>query len=140
MAFRTEPAPDVASLVDHLVRHLDMAHIDTARIFSVRSFGSTSECLARIWALPAIWQDALAIRPHYIIEVVSQHYDGLPGEEKEKTLIHELLHVPRTFSGALRPHRSPHLKIDGRTVNRLHRQYRRSVDSSNLSLFDPGAR
>lgn len=140
MAFRTEPAPDVASLIERLVVHLGMAHVDIARLFCVRSTGSTSEALARIWALPSIWQGALAIRPHYIIEVVSQHYDPLPDDAKEKTLIHELLHVPRTFSGALRPHRSRTLKIDGRTVNRLHRQYRRAVGAGTLDLFASGGR
>jgi predicted metallopeptidase len=140
VAFRTEPAPDVRSLIERLVLHLDMDYIDTSRVFSVRSFGSTSNALARIWELPSIWQNALGIRPHYVIEVVSQHYDKLSEDEKEKTLIHELLHVPRTFSGALRPHRSPSLKIDGRTVNRLHRQYRRTLDSANLDLFDSGWR
>jgi len=140
MAYRTEPAPDVGTLVETLVQHLAMTHVDTSRMFCVRSFGSTSDALARIWALPSIWQQALSIRPHYIIEVVSQRYDPLSDDEKEKTIIHELLHVPRTFSGALRPHRSPTLKIDGRTVNRLHRQYRRAVDGGTLSLFGPERR
>jgi predicted metallopeptidase len=101
----------------------------------MRSFGSRTDALARIWSLPTIWLQALGLKPHYIIEAVSENYDALPDEEKEKTLIHELLHVPGTFSGGLRPHRTRHLRIDGRTVNRLHRLYRRSVESPNLDLF-----
>jgi predicted metallopeptidase len=38
-------------------------------------------------------------------------------------LIHELLHIPKTFSGALRPHEGS-VKINERTVGELHRIYK----------------
>jgi predicted metallopeptidase len=73
--------------------------------------------------LPDIWQKALSVGTFYIIEVLSQHYDKLSEEEKEKVIIHELLHVPKTFSGALRPHGGK-AKIDSRTVGALHKVYK----------------
>ncbi|MCD6301116.1 MAG: metallopeptidase, partial [Staphylothermus sp.] len=65
---------------------------------------------ARIHGLPRIWIKALKIKPGYVIEVISENYDKLSIEEKIMILIHELLHIPRTFSGGLRPH--------GKYVNR----------------------
>ena len=38
-------------------------------------------------------------------------------------LIHELLHIPKTFSGALRPHGGK-VKINARTVGQLHKIYK----------------
>jgi len=38
-----------------------------------------------------------------------------------------LLHIPRTFSGGIRPERSPSLSINNRTVERYYRQYLASM-------------
>ena len=108
-----------------LVEVLEFAHIDPDRLHCRRSTGSTAQAYARIWELPSIWRDALGIRPQYVIEVLSQHYDPLPEEERIKTLIHELLHIPKTFSGALRGHRGQGEPINGHTVNRYYRAYRK---------------
>lgn len=121
--FRTEPAPDLESIVQDLVEVLGFDHIDPARVHLRRSVGSTSRAYARIWELPSIWQEALAVRPQYVIEVLHEHFDVESEEERTKILIHELLHIPRTFSGALRNHRGSGERIDGRTVNRYYRQY-----------------
>lgn len=71
----------------------------------MRGFGSTSRAIARIWSLPRPWQMVLKISPQYIIEVIAQKFDKLSEENKDQTLIHELLHIPKTFSGALSPHK-----------------------------------
>ncbi len=47
----------------------------------------------------------LKIKPQYIIEVIAERFDRLDPGEQEKTLIHELTHIPKTFSGALVAHR-----------------------------------
>lgn len=117
-----EMAPDVEEKVKEIVSVLSYGHINEFRLICMRSRNTSANAYARIWNLPDIWQKALSVGTFYIIEVVSQHYDKLPEEEKEKVLIHELLHIPKTFSGALRPHEG-HVKINNRTVGQLHKMY-----------------
>lgn len=117
-----EFAPDVSSEINRIIVNLDFSHIKSGNIVSFRSFGSTSRAVARIWSLPHIWQMALKVEAHYCIEVISERFDRLSPEDKEKVLIHELLHIPKNFSGSLLPHKQRTRKIDRRTVDRWHNQ------------------
>ena len=96
-------APELKSDLKRIVESLGMFHVKSENIITFRSFGSKSRAIARIWSLPRIWQMALKTSPHYCIEVVSERFDRLPQAEREKVLIHELLHIPKNFSGALLP-------------------------------------
>jgi len=62
----------------------------------------------------------------------SERYDRLSDGKKEKTLIHELLHIPKGFSGGFRPHQG---YIDRKRIERLHRALleRRSLDSKECA-------
>src|SRR5579872_7112936 len=106
-----------------IVAALGFGHVDPARIFCVRGYGSTSEAWARIWGLPALWQQVLGIGPAYVVEIIEPEFGRLPEAEQDRILIHELLHIPRTFSGAIRPHRTPTFRINRRTVERFYQQY-----------------
>ena len=130
---RFEDAPDVKEKMESIVLALDMSHIDTGRVVCMRSFRSTSDAHARIWSMPKIWQKALGIRSHYVIEVLSEKYDKFSEDQKDKTLIHELMHVPKTFSGALVSHsakvfdgKGGHrtVKINSKSVEKMFRLYR----------------
>jgi predicted metallopeptidase len=121
----TELAPDVQEMVEDIVYRLGLSHVKPWRIVCMRSRGSKARAMARIWSLPSIWQKALKVQPHYVIEVLSEHFDKLSQEEKEKTIIHELLHVPKTFSGSLVPHLCFGKRIDRKTVDDLYRKYKR---------------
>lgn len=101
-------APDINRRIDFLARNLDLPHIKPKQIICFRSTGATSRARARIWSLPKIWQMALSIDAHYCIEVLSQHFDNQSMDDQERILIHELLHIPKNFSGALVPHRTAH--------------------------------
>lgn len=126
MAVKWEPAPDIKSMIQRIVLTLDMEHIDADRIFTLRSYKSTTNAIARIWELSRPWRICLEIEPHYIIEVVSEEFDKLPDEEKEKTIIHELLHIPKKFSGSLVPHNCfGKERVGDRTVNKLHKEFKR---------------
>jgi len=110
-------APDIRRRMSHLVKKLDLPHIRPANLICFRSTGSTGRARARIWSLPKIWQMGLGIAPHYCIEVISEKFDNLSSDDQNRTLIHELLHIPRNFSGALVPHR-----------NHKHRSFRHYHD------------
>ena len=136
----TEPAPEIAGRLRELVEILEFGHIDSDRVHARRAYGSTANAYARIWEMPAIWREVLGIPPQYIVEVIEQHFDAQSYEEQTKTLIHELLHIPKTFSGALRGHRGQGEPINGHTVNRYFRIYQRKkleadqADNGQLSI------
>ena len=119
-------APDVKKRVKHLASSLNLVWIKPTRIFCVRSKNANTRAYARIWGLAKIWQDVLRIKPAYIIEVISEKYDGLPLVEQDKILLHEITHIPKNFSGALAPHirsgkRSFHSKLELLVAQYLNR-------------------
>ncbi len=130
MSLKYEEASDVKRLVDEIVDSLDLFHVVPQFVFCYRSKGSKSKrTVARIHGLSRIWQEALVRPPAYVIEVISERYDRLSDKEKEKTLIHELLHIPKGFSGGFRPHKG---YINSKRVEELHRallKRRSSVDN-----------
>jgi predicted metallopeptidase len=106
MHFHYERAPDVSLLVSIIIDKLNFSHIPKNRVYCYRSYGSRAgHIIARIHSLPKIWQQALSEPAYYAVEVLSEQYDPLPQEEKEKTLIHELLHIPNSFGGGFRHHK-----------------------------------
>lgn len=118
-------AHDIQERVITILKHIEMPYINSLQLACIRSHGSKARARARIWAFPSIWQEALGLKPHYVIEVISEKFDHLPIQEQTKILIHELLHIPKTFSGALRPHRMRHFHL-GREVEKFFSQYRKN--------------
>lgn len=116
-------ADDVAKRLRKIVKELDLSHIKAESVSCFRSTGSTSRAIARIWSFPKIWQQALNLPPHYIIEVVSERFDKLDEYEKHKVLIHELMHIPKNFSGALLCHKTRWSRINNKTVEQLFKKF-----------------
>jgi len=98
-------APDIQQRINRLVTSLGLSWVKKSQVYGFRSTNSKTRACARIWGLPRIWQKALKQNPGYIIEVISEKFDKIKESEKEKVLLHELCHIPKTFSGALFPHR-----------------------------------
>lgn len=117
---------DVLVRLRKIVKHLHLAHIDCKRIVCFRSTGSSARARARIWSFPKVWQLALKLPAYYVIEVLSQHFDHLSYDDQTKVLIHELLHIPKNFSGSLLPHAGRGAHIDGRRVEKLFQEYKES--------------
>ncbi len=116
-------AHEVKKDIVGILKVLDFSHIEKSRIFCFKTIGSKSRSYARIWAMPKIFQRALNIKPAYVIEVLSKYYDKLDEDSKKKVLIHELMHIPKNFSGSLLPHRSRHRHLQTE-VNKLFKEYK----------------
>ena len=133
MPIKYTEAIDAKKLVNEIAEALDFFHVVPQFVFCVRSCGSKSRrTIARIHGLGRIWQEVLNLPSAYVIELISERYDKLSETEKEKIIIHELLHIPQGFSGGFRPHKG---YIDERTVELLHKKLqaqRRIKKSSHL--------
>lgn len=114
-------APEVKKQIDLLIDRLDFTHIVAARIHCIRSFDAKTRAIARIWGMSRLFKEVAGLEPHYIIEVNAKKYDKQPEREKIKTLIHELMHIPKTFSGALLSHHGPYHSINDREVEKILR-------------------
>ena len=113
-------APDVKDVVERIVARLSFDHINVNGIHCYRSINSKSKrTIARIHNLSKLWQRALDKPANYLIEVISERYDMLSQEEKEKVIIHELLHIPKGFSGGFRPHKG---YITRKKIDALHQK------------------
>ncbi len=122
------PADDIRQRIEQLIGILDMGHIDMDRITCVRSRGSSSRrIVARCHALPKIMQHALQRDAHYVIEVISERFDRLSDDVQVKTLIHELLHIPKSFGGGFRHHDY----VCSRNVENMYRLY---VNYPNINV------
>lgn len=99
-----EEADDIKKKVENLVERGKFYWINLENLFFVRSHGSKSRAIARIWGLPKLWQKVLKLPPCYIIEVVSERFDKMDEKRKDDVLLHEIAHIPRNFSGSLVPH------------------------------------
>ena len=96
-------APDIQKNIKELIL-ISKLPFKSNNITCLRSYNSKSRAYARIWGLSKVWQISLKIKPHYVIEVLSEKYDGLSKNKKDEVLFHELAHIPMNFSGSLLPH------------------------------------
>lgn len=121
---RYEKADDIKEKIKLLVSVLEMKHIDLERVFCIRSYCSSSRgIVARCHALPKIMQLCLRVKPSYIIEVVSENFDKQNDDEKIKTLIHELMHIPKAFGGGFRHHNV----ITKAKIEKLYTKFKNSI-------------
>jgi predicted metallopeptidase len=125
-----EEADDVKEDLKHVLKMLELPHIEITRIFCYRTQGSKVRAYARTWGFPKIFQRALGVGPAYVIEVLSKHYDKLNDDERKKVLIHELLHIPKNFSGALLPHQTRSRNLHS-LANQLFKEYKKKTKSSS---------
>jgi predicted metallopeptidase len=51
-----------------------------------------------------VLQIALRLEPVYVLEFISERFDRLGETEQIRTIIHELMHIPKNFGGGFRFH------------------------------------
>ena len=90
-------------VVRELIKCLQINRL-RAEGFRVVHSDSETSAVARIWGVNKVLQVGLDLEPSYVIELVEPKFSNLPCLEKLRTLLHELAHVPKTFSGYVRPH------------------------------------
>lgn len=112
---------DIQWIAEDIVKKIALDHIDIERIVCVKSKGSKSvQTVARIHGLSKIMQKALRTKAVYAIEFISENFDKLDRDERIKTIIHELLHIPKNMGGGFRNHR-PY--VTRRHVNKVFKEY-----------------
>lgn len=114
-------APEIKRTVDVLINRLNLKFIKKSSIHCIRSLDAKTRAIARIWGMSRLFKEVAGLEPHYIIEVNAKRFDKLSEREKIKTLIHELMHIPKTFSGALLSHRGRYHAINDREVEKILR-------------------
>ncbi|MEX0932935.1 MAG: putative metallopeptidase [Candidatus Pacearchaeota archaeon] len=99
-----EHAPDLQKVAEE-ISVLVFPHVILERVKCFRSYGSSSKyTIARCHALGKLMQKALGVKAHYAIEFIHENFDKLDEKEKIKTIIHELMHIPKTFGGGFKHH------------------------------------
>lgn len=100
------PSPEWTQKTHALITTLQFEHIPKERVICFKSTGSQSRrTIARIHTMPKIIQLGLNQEAFYAIELISERFDRQNEEEKVKTLIHELMHIPHSFNGGFRTHK-----------------------------------
>lgn len=119
MGIRYEKAEDIQEHINEIATLL-FPHVRTNDVVCLRSFGSTSRgTIARCHALGKAMQIALGRKGFYLIEVISERFDRMSGEDQLKTLIHELMHIPKSFGGGFIFHNV----VNDRNVNKEYERY-----------------
>lgn len=114
-----EFAPDLQEIAEDVSKTL-FPHIKIERMKCLRSYGtSTKRTIARCHALGKFMQKAMGTPAFYAIEFLSERFDKLSDEEKLKTIIHELMHIPKTFGGGFQHHNY----VTTKNVNLMYKTY-----------------
>ena len=99
-----EYAPDIQAKAEEISLAL-FPHIKLERVKCFRSFGSSSRgTIARCHTIGKLMQKTIGIPAYYGLEFISKRFDKLSEEDQTKTIIHELMHIPKTFGGGFRNH------------------------------------
>lgn len=123
-------APDIKSKTIKIIKSLNISYIKISKLHFYRSYNSKARARARIWGLPKLWQNVLKEGPHYIIEVISEKFDNLTDNQKNEILIHELMHIPKNFSGSLVPHYKRNKKRNFN--NKVQTLFKSLIKNNNL--------
>lgn len=115
---RYEFAEDIQKIAENISAGM-FPHIKIDRIKCFRSYGSSSRrTIARCHALGKLMQLAVGVKAYYALEFL-ERYDKLSEEDKIKTIIHELMHIPKTFGGGFRQHDY----VCEKNVNKIYKDY-----------------
>ena len=130
MGIRYEPATELQEIMNEIAMLL-FPHVKIESVVCIRSHGSSSRgTIARCHALGKAMMLAMGRKDSfYVIEVISKRFDKMSEVDQIKTLIHELMHIPRTFGGGFVHHNYVNEKS-------VEREYQRYVNSKKQGFFE----
>src|SRR3989344_5784580 len=97
-------APDLKERMVEIVKLLRMDHVDVDRVECLRGYGSSSRrTIARCHTIGKLMQRAMKVKAFYAIEFL-ERFDKMSRDDQDKVIIHELMHIPKTFGGGFRQH------------------------------------
>ncbi|MEK6898726.1 MAG: putative metallopeptidase [Nanoarchaeota archaeon] len=112
-------ASDLQQRMEEIVKLLDMGHVDISRVKCFRSHGSsTKRTIARCHTIGKLMQKAIGVNAHYAIEFL-ERFEKMTRAEQDKVIIHELMHIPKTFGGGFRQHDF----VCEQNVELMHKQF-----------------
>lgn len=115
-----EFALDIQEKAEEISRLL-FPYIQIHNIMCFRSYGTSSILtIARCHALGKILQKALGRSAFYVLEFLSERFDKLGEEDQTKIIMHELMHIPKTFGGGFKHHDF----VCDRNINKYCREYK----------------
>jgi len=116
-----EYAPDLQIIAEEMALAL-FPHVKMHRVKCFRSQGSSSKfTIARCHALGKILQKTIGVDAYYALEFLSERFDKMDEEEQLKVILHELMHIPKTFGGGFKHHDF----VCDRNVNKYYQEYKR---------------
>jgi len=118
---RYEFAPDIQRIAEEMSRML-FPHVKMSRVMCFRSYGTSSRnTVARCHALGKLMQKAMGTEAFYSLEFLSERFDKMSQEDQIKTILHELMHIPKTFGGGFKHHDF----VTDRNINMFYKEYTR---------------
>ncbi len=125
-----EYAPDIQQKMEDFSKVL-FPHVKIERVKCFRSHGSSSRnTIARCHTIGKLMQKAMDVKAFYALEFLSKRFDKLSEEDQDKTIIHELMHIPKTFGGGFRQHDF----VCDKNINQFYKILKaREKNSENIS-------
>lgn len=116
-----EYAEDIQKIAEDISKTL-FPYIDLNNVKCYRSYGTSSRgTIARCHGLNKLMQKAIGIKAIYVLEFLTERFEKFNKEEQIKIIIHELMHIPKTFGGGFKHHDF----VTERNVNLFYQEYKK---------------
>lgn len=121
MVIKYHAAPDIQKIAEEIVGMLEWNHVHLEHVAFLRSTGSKARMtIARCHALGKAMQVGMGRKKgFYLVEVISEKFDRLSAEEQVRVIIHELMHIPKSFGGGF----IHHDKVHEKSVEQVYNHY-----------------
>ncbi len=123
-----EFAPDIQEKAEEISR-IFFPYIKIENLKCFRSYGSSSRrTIARCHSLSKILQKAVNVKAFYALEFLSERFDKLSSDEQIKVIIHELMHIPKSFGGGFKHHDF----VCSKNINKYFKEYKKKKSENQI--------